>query len=63
MRQLFHYTVAWLCGRAGIESQPMSYAGCGVSAFEANHAKMNLLEPNNGTESADAKQNMVMLRH
>jgi len=61
--QLFHDTIACPCERAGIENQPMPHASCGVSASEAKLVKNRLFESNNGTDSADAKQSMVMQRH
>ena len=63
MGQLFQYTIAWPCERAGVESQPMSHACCGVSSCDAKQAKIGLFESNNGTEGVDAKQSMMMQRH
>jgi hypothetical protein len=63
MGQKFDSTVARTCERAGIESQPMLLARCGVSACEANSAKIRLVGSNNGTTSAHAKPSVAKQRH
>ena len=61
--QLFYHTIAWPCQRAGIGSQPISHARCGVRASEAKCAKNRIFKSNNGIEGADAKQSMVVQRY